>query len=124
MKLGYLAEQLELSGKLPHDGFQLWLDVMAGEPKAQRHMERYNKQDVKLLKDAFPLLRHKVKNLPSASLYMDTDERVCPNCGGTDFQSRGIQRNKTRAYRRFFCNGCRSWFRGNTSISAAEVTVV
>jgi transposase-like protein len=79
---------------------------------------------VDLLKEMFPLLRHKVRNLPSASLYMDTDERVCPNCGSTSFQSRGIQRNKTRAYRRFLCNECRSWFRGNTSISSAEVVSV
>lgn len=124
LRLAYLSQQLELSGKLPNDGFQLWLDCIAGDLKAWRQMERYNKQDVKVLKDAFPLLRHKVKNLPSASLYMDTDERVCPNCGSQDFQSRGVQRNKTRSYRRFFCNACQSWFRGNTSISAAEVVSV
>jgi hypothetical protein len=124
LRLGYLAQELDLRGKLQNDGFQLWIDCMAGDKAAWEQMRDYNLRDVDLLKEMFPLLRHKVRNLPSASLYMDTDERVCPNCGSTSFQSRGIQRNKTRAYRRFLCNECRSWFRGNTSISSAEVVSV
>lgn len=123
LRLAYLAQELELRGKVPNDGFQLWVDCMKNDPVAWEHMEKYNLRDVDILKEMFPDLRHKVKNLPAAQLYMDSDSPCCPNCGSEQIQSRGFQRNKTRAYRRFHCQSCGDWFRGSLSVKSAEVTL-
>jgi len=42
-KLDHVAQQLGLGSKTDHYGFQMWLDVMDGNKKAQKLMETYNK---------------------------------------------------------------------------------
>lgn len=124
LRLAYLAQELEVADKLKNDGFDLWIRCMAGEKSAWNEMRKYNKRDVQILKEIFPLVRHKVKNMPSAGLYLELEkgEIVCPNCGSDHFQSRGMQRSKTRAYRRFQCQDCSTWFKGVSSEGSANTT--
>lgn len=126
-KLAYITEQLELSGKLRHEGFELWLKVLAGDPKARRDMTRYNKRDVVTTEELFDHMRSKITNLPQSTLYddcvPDPDRPVCPPpCGSTNVQRRGFARTKTRRYPRFQCQECGRWLRGTRSDKGANLT--
>lgn len=84
-----LAETLDafgLGGKLAHQGFSLWLDFMAGDPKAHKTMERYNKQDVVQTERAMDSLRPWIKDFPNLNLWAGHDDQgnpveVCCVCG-------------------------------------------
>jgi len=56
-KLDELARQLDLGRKVPHTGKHTWLGCMAGDPKSQRLMERYNRRDVLLLEELYEVLK-------------------------------------------------------------------
>ena len=112
-KLVYVTEQLGLTGKLAHQGFSLWTDFLAGDPKAQNVMRRYNKQDVVTTEELFDELLPLVTNMPAAALLSDYPQvTCCPNCGSFDYQRRGFAYAKTRKYPRFTCNQCGKWFKG------------
>lgn len=126
-KLAWITEQLELSGKLGHEGFELWLKVLAGDPKAQRVMERYNKRDVVTTEELLDHMRSKITNIPAAVLYNDEppdpERPTCPEpCGSINVQRRGFSRTKTRRYPRFQCQECGKWFRGTHSDKGAPIT--
>jgi DNA polymerase elongation subunit (family B) len=115
-KLGYITEQLKLTGKLEHQGFQLWLDCMANDTKAWNTMRRYNKQDVVTTEELLNLCLPHITNMPSPALFDDElPLNACPVCGSTSFQRRGHARTKTRRYPRFHCQDCGKWYRGTRS---------
>ena len=116
-KLGYITEQLDLSGKLSNSGFQLWRDCMNDDPKAWGQMRRYNKQDVVTTEELFTAVRPYITNLPSAALFSEDGLTAlcCPVCGSEGVQRRGYARTKTRRYPRYQCQECGKWFRGTRS---------
>lgn len=88
----------------------LWLRCLQGVKSAIREMVGYNKQDVNLLEAVY------LKIAPFAPAHLNLNhfygsdfERVCPRCGGTSLQSRGLRYTKTTKFRRFQCNSCRGW---------------
>lgn len=122
-KLAFITSQLQLSGKLEHTGFQMWLDVMGENgPDAQRRawalMRRYNKRDVVTTEELFHRVLRHVTNLPSGLLYaeeIDPNRVYCPNCESGWVQRRGWQAAKSRRYPRYQCQDCGKWFKGNKS---------
>jgi DNA polymerase elongation subunit (family B) len=112
-KLDFVCQQLGLGSKVHHKGQELWTDVEAGCPKAQRVMEKYNRGDVILLERLYKRLLPWIKSHPSLSLLGERTEApespVCPSCGGHHLQHRGYRTTKTRRYKRFQCNDCGSW---------------
>ena len=52
-KLDDLARRLGIGRKMPHNGFQMWKDVMANDTKAWDLMEKYNKHDIFLLEEVW-----------------------------------------------------------------------
>lgn len=121
-KLGYVAPQFELGGKLEHPGHTLWLDCM--NPKSTDYlsswkiMEEYNIQDVYLLEDLYLRVRGWIPNHPSFSVLHN--DHVCPNCGGTHLQSRGTYPSGALTYRRWKCmsQGCGKWSRSKVADKA------
>ena len=113
-KLDYVAQYLGLGNKTKHKGMEMWRGCMEGEEKHWKVMERYNKQDVKLLEKVYyellPWTQH-----PNVSLYHDGTEVECPSCGSKHLQSRGHYTTKTQRYKRFQCQNCHSWSRQRTS---------
>jgi hypothetical protein len=107
-KLDAVAQQLGVGQKVSHEGFGLWLKVMAGDERARRLFRRYQKQDVDLLVDLYDVLRPWIPNHPNVAL---TDGHLagCVRCGGHDFQNRGYQITATGKYRRFQCKTCGGW---------------
>ena len=112
-KLDDLGRQLGLGRKLHHgEGFQLWLDCMAGKPKAWETMVAYNKQDVVLLEKVYMKLRGWQTNHPNHNFFDDTKDN-CPTCGGHRLQARGVVKTLTSEYKRYYCADCGAWSRGN-----------
>lgn len=113
-KLAYVAPALGIGSKVQHSGHELWLQCMTGDQLAQKKMERYNRQDTRLLEKLYDKLKPWVK-VGNRGLYLDNSE-VCPHCGHDQFQSRGMEYTQACVYRRFQCNSCRGWFRGVQNI--------
>lgn len=117
-KLDYVAEFLGLGNKVKHVGHTLWTDCMAGDDKAWRSMEKYNRGDVTLLEKVYVRLLPWIKHHPNHALY--GGNKGCPNCGGTKLQRRGLSRNLTYVYQRFQCLGCGTWSREKESLSKPQ----
>jgi hypothetical protein len=114
-KLAYVSDQLGLGSKTSHSGHDLWIKCMADDPAAWATMERYNKQDVKLLEKLYLRLKPWIKQHPNHGLYAH-DPQVCPKCGSDTFQRRGTENTATCTYQRFQCCKCSGWFRSTRNI--------
>jgi hypothetical protein len=104
-RLAYIGPLLGVGGKVKHQGFRLWKEVMAGDKRAQRKMEKYAIQDVKLLVKLYDKLRPFIKNHP----HLGKDKHECGNCGSNHLQSRGFRRTKFYKIQRLQCQGCGAW---------------
>lgn len=123
-KLGYVTEQLGMTGKVAHEGFLLWRKVLGdyGEDEQRRawaRMRRYCKGDVVTMQEVFEEYGHLVTNIPAAGLYADEVEVLeippCPRCSSTNIQRRGYERTKVRRYARFQCQDCGRWYKQTRS---------
>lgn len=117
-KLSYLAEKYTSGGKLTHEGYKTYIKAVAGDKKAQRVLATYNKVDVKRTWELY------LKYLPFITRERTSwqGRKMCPQCGGTNTQSRGIGKRSSGLYRRFQCMEClvtndKSWFYGDKIIN-------
>ena len=110
-KLDYVSQFLGLGSKTKHMGMDLWTACMDYDDKAWKLMEKYNKQDVRLLEKLYKRLLPWIKNHPNHGLYTDMKRPVCTNCGGKHVQKRGKYKTKTQIYQRYQCNSCGTWLR-------------
>jgi hypothetical protein len=113
-KLDYLTKLLGLTGKL-HTNYQLWKDCIAGDEKALKQMNTYNKQDVFALEDLFVILRPWMKSQCNLGLYFDTEDSVCPSCGSSDLEFKGYYYTLMNRFKSGRCNSCGSIFRSRIS---------
>lgn len=114
-KLDHVAQALGLGSKVKHEGFDLWRKVEHGDPKAQRMMERYCKQDVRLTELLYDKLRPWMMNHPRL---LDFPAESCPSCRSVAVQRRGYNRNRTSKTERLMCMSCAAWFTGRRSAVA------
>ncbi len=114
-RLDYVADQLGL-GQKHKTTFELWIDCMNNKPAAWKKMQRYNKQDVRLLEKLYDRLKPWIKGHPNHSLYSQTG-LCCPNCASTRFQRRGQAITQASVYARYQCSatGCGKWFQSGPS---------
>lgn len=110
-KLDYVAQALGFEGKTKHEGFKLWVDCLAKDPKAWKTMETYNKNDVVILEQVYNRFLPWVKGHPNANVF-SSGVSVCPKCAGTSYQSRGTYKLTTGVFRKLQCNSCHGWFKG------------
>ena len=122
-KLQFVSTALGLDGKLGHTGFQLWVDVLAGDPKAQRLMERYCKQDVKVTEELYLQMLPYLKSQPNAALYADdeSDEIACPKCESANVVKQGYKYTTLGKFQQFQCLACGSWSRGKRNLRAIDL---
>ena len=120
-KLDYVAQRLGLGSKHQHEGHSLWVRCMAGESKAWKVMEAYNKQDVVLLENVYHKVLPWIKNHPNRNLFSG-EEHVCPNCGSHSIQRRGTARTISGTYQRYQCTSCGTWSR-STKTDVAHSTI-
>ena len=115
-KLDYVSQFLGLGAKTKHMGMDLWRGCMDGNDKDWKIMERYNKQDVRLLEKVYKRLLPWIKTHPNHALYTHTTRPVCTNCGSSHMQSRGTYTTKTQEYQRYHCQSCGTWNRERTTM--------
>lgn len=105
-KLAHVGPLLTGEGKIKHEGHELWVKVMNGDPKAQTKMERYCSQDVKLLERVYNrVLPYVVQHPHMAGIGRD----CCGACGSSRTQARGFRRTKASFIQRLQCQACGSW---------------
>ena len=114
-KLDHVCEKLGLGQKIRHEGFELWVQCMNGEPTAWAKMEEYNKHDVLLTARLYQRMLPWIKSHPNHSAY--NDMLCCPKCGSTDYMEDGLAIASVLKYIRYACQSCGGWFRGNKSVS-------
>lgn len=122
-KLQHVSTHLvDAGGKVAHTGLQLWKDVMAGDAKARRLMEKYNRGDVAVLWKVMDQLLPWIK-MPNALLH-GAPEGACTRCASTDVERRGYATLLTGTYARFRCRTCGGWFRGTQRQGSAQMVQV
>lgn len=110
--LAFVGPFLKLGSKLEHEGFGLWKKVMAGDENAQRRMERYCIQDVRLLEKLYLKIRPHIRTHPHMG---KTGAEECPTCGSKHAHSRGSRRTRAFKIVRLQCQDCGHWFDGKRS---------
>lgn len=127
-KLGYVTDRLGIGSKVATGGFQLWVDAMPPElggngcPDAQARMVKYNVGDVAdTLEPLYDALLPWITNHPHVALYAEDGSQRCQRCGSTSLVRDGMARTPLGAYRRYRCEGCRSWHRGRTRVAGVDV---
>jgi hypothetical protein len=91
----------------------LWDDCRADKPAAWRLMEKYNKQDVRLLEKVYLKLRPWAEKHPHMG---ERNEEQCPKCGSKEVQKRGFMCSAQGVmYRRLQCQGCGGWCRSRVA---------
>jgi hypothetical protein len=119
-KLDHVSQILGVGKKVPHEGFQLWLDCMASDEKAWAKMKKYQLQDVNLLIDLYEKLLPWINNHPNVAAY-DGLESGCPNCGSMDLNRRGFEVLTAGKYQKFQCKKCATWTRSKHAVSTTEM---
>ena len=116
-KLDFVCRELGLGNKVQHKGMKLWEECMEGNPAAWKQMERYNKQDVRLLPRLYDRLLPWIHNHPNLGLWIDDPTKpVCPHCASTKVVKKGTQFNTTAtSYDRWFCTKCGTPLRSRLS---------
>lgn len=104
-KLNDLGVTLKVGRKVPHTGFDLWLGCMKNDAKAWATMEKYNKQDVRLLERVYEKLRPWIANHPNVT-FINGKTDGCPKCGNEQLQSLGYRVTRAARIRRYRCLGC------------------
>ena len=107
-KLDFVCQEFGIGSKVNHKGMELWHECMNGNEKSWGIMERYNKQDVRLLPKLYKRLLPWISDHPNHALYVDTTDPVCPNCGSTHLVKKGKQPTNTGIYQRYKCQSCKT----------------
>ena len=109
-KLQHIADLLGVGSKLQHEGHGLWMKaVFHGDEKARRVMERYCKQDVRLLERVYGRLLPWISTHPhlgKASGYS------CNRCGSKRLTSQGEKRTRHFRIQSLKCSDCGGWRQG------------
>lgn len=113
-RLNSVADFFGCEKKLQNGGWGLWVDVHKGSKKARDTMEKYCKQDVKVLEEIFLKLRPWADRIPNYNLFLGKGARVCPKCGSARLHKHSIRSTKTKRYQRYRCEDCGSYSKTDT----------
>lgn len=119
-KLDYVVQTLDLGGKAATGGFALWAGVMAGDPKAQAKMQRYNNQDVRITERLYDEILPWISNHPNVALYTGK-AHACPQCASENLQKRGVKRTNVSTFQQYRCNDCGTWSRSGKRLDAVDL---
>lgn len=122
-KLEYMSDKLnkqfkKLVKRDKFNGFELWRECLAGNKKAWKQMEIYNKHDVLALEELYKRLIPWDSNL-NFSIYSDSLEHVC-SCGSTKLQKKGYAYTASGKYQRYVCLDCGAQSRGKENLLSKE----
>lgn len=119
-KLQFITTQLDLEGKVDHEGFPLWSKCLNGDDDAWARMEEYNRQDVTLLEELYEIMLPWIPNHPHRYLY-DNSEKGCPTCGYETLTDAGFAYTKVSKFPQYRCLSCGSFFRESKRVSGVKI---
>lgn len=119
-KLQYVTTQLELAGKVEHEGFPLWVKCLEGEDEAWARMEEYNRQDVELLMELYEIVLPWITGHPHRHLY-GPEQSGCPTCGHETLDEAGFAYTRVSRFRQYRCSSCGAFFRDKRRVAGVEV---
>lgn len=120
--LDALAQKWGVGEKIDTD-MMLWIDCMAGNKRALKEMEKYNRHDIVLLEGVFNRMRPHVKRLKRL-FEADRDfQFLCTNCGAEgieNFMRRGFYRTQASTFQKWQCKNpdCGRYYRDRVSIKS------
>lgn len=114
-KLDEVLKFLGMEAKLCHKGHELWTECMAGDDKAWRIMEKYNRRDVTIMEGLYERLLPWIRSHPNFALYVDNDRPSCSKCGSEKISKQGTRTTATQIYQRYRCEDCFSWLSERTN---------
>ena len=118
-KLAYVLEVLEIELKEDVGGWSTWRGCAEGDIRSKKTMEKYNRQDTRVLEPLYHRLLPWIKNHPNRNLHGDTNG--CINCGADRLQRRGVSRSATGVFDRYQCQACGKWQRGEKQRAASNL---
>ena len=118
--LDALAKTFGMEGKIS-TGFELWRRCKKGETAALKEMEVYNRQDVDLLEDVYLKLRPWIKLHPSAALFIESEEKICPSCGHDHLVQKGNYMTQVSKFETYQCQKCGAFSRSRKSVVTKEI---
>lgn len=117
-KLEYMTDKLcKKYKKLKHKKFQgheLWTQCLAGNLKAWKEMEKYNKYDVLSLEELYYILIP-WDNTINFDIYTNKEENIC-KCGSKKFVKKGFYYTASSKYQRYQCIKCYAESRDNINL--------
>lgn len=120
--LAYMTDKLctkyKKSSHAKFAGFDLWLQCLAGNIKAWKEMEKYNKYDVLSLEELYTKLRP-WDNEINSDVYSDELHNRC-SCGSKNYQKNGFAYTSTGKFQRYLCNSCGSETRAKVNLLSKE----
>jgi DNA polymerase elongation subunit (family B) len=119
-RLAWLSKHLTDQPKDDHKefpGFELWLQVLADNPKAWAVMKKYNIQDVVSAEKLYLRLRPWIAQHPNMGVFAANGEMKCPKCASLHLQKRGYEVTQSSRYQRFQCMDCSGWSRGKALLT-------
>lgn len=120
-KLAWLSKYFARNEKIMHGqfaGFTLWKECLAGNPKAWAEMRKYNIRDVISMEEVYMHLRPWSSGHPNVAIYSDSEEKLCPVCGGSKLhrQDRDYFTDVSQ-YELYQCAKCKAWSRSRYTIN-------
>lgn len=105
-KLDDLCQKLGIGKKVDTGGFELWRDVLRGNPTAWKKMKRYNRHDVVILEKLYLKLLPWISNHPNIATISERPD-VCPKCGSDKgMVSKGWRYTNISKALRYKCKSC------------------
>lgn len=120
-KLDFVSRQLGIGTKVQHQGHSLWTEVLQGDPRAQRTMERYCKQDARLTEALYKKLRPFIANHPHLGI---GNSEACPACHSLNVSKNGNRYTRSYVVQRLHCNDCGHWYKGKATRRATRDIMV
>ena len=94
-KLDYIAQFLGVGAKVKHSGFDMWKNVMKGDPDAMNEMVNYCEGDIIVLEDVYFTMQNYIKTNTHNGVINNNLKYSCPSCGSE--HSELIKNNVTAA---------------------------
>lgn len=120
-RLGSLGIALGEGEKLGHEGIDLWVRCMKGDPEALEHMRKYNEQDVELQRKVYKRLRSFDNRHPNLAITNGNNEQQCPVCGSHDLVATGNNvTTNISVFPEYVCNDCGARSRSRRAVNSKE----
>lgn len=97
----------------------LWVQCLAGNPRAWAVMKKYNKLDVIGCEKMYLAMLPYYQGHPNVAAYYDDDVTRCPRCGVPDMQMLETPAlTQTGEYHRYRCGGCGGFARSRYTVNS------